>query len=101
MTIGSIVKLTKLKMNCHSYKKSQEKVRDSESNTIYDKEESVLIISTSGTTSDSWMLDSDVSLHCTPCTRAFMNYQEGQFGRVYLGDNKECDIIGKGDVLLQ
>lgn len=31
----------------------------------------------------------------------FTNYHEGQFGEVFLGDNKSCEIIGKGDILLQ
>ena len=29
-----------------------------------------------------------------------MNYQEGKFSEVYLGDNKACEIVGKGDILL-
>lgn len=29
-----------------------------------------------------------------------MNYEKGQFGNVFLGDNKACEIAGKGDVLL-
>lgn len=32
---------------------------------------------------------------------AFTNYQEGKFGRDFLGDNKECEIIVKSDVILQ
>ena len=30
----------------------------------------------------------------------FSNYQEGKFLEVYFCDNKACEIIGKGDILL-
>lgn len=46
------------KKDCYSYKKAQEKVRESEGKTIYDKDDSVLVISISESISDSVVLDS-------------------------------------------
>lgn len=85
---------------CRNYERAQEKVRDNEANTVYDKEDSVLVFSTVDITSDSWVLDSKTSYHATSCMEAFMNYHKGQFKNVFLGDNKACEIVGKGDVLL-
>ena len=50
--------------------------------------------------SSSWVLNFVVSFHATPCQSAFTNYHEGMFGKVFIGDKKECDIVGKGDILL-
>ena len=89
------------KRNCRAYKKAQENVRNIEANTAYEKDDNALILSTSDTKSDSWVIDSGASFHATSCTDCFTNYHEGQFGEVFLGDNKSCEIIGKGDILLQ
>lgn len=89
-----------VKKDCRGYKRAQERVRENQANTVYDKDESVLILSTTETTSASWVLDSGASFHATSCTECFSNYQEGKFGVVYLGDNKACEIIGKRDILL-
>lgn len=89
------------KINCRAYKKAQENVRNIEANTAYEKDESVLIRSTSDSKSDSWVIDSRASFHATSCMDYFTNYHEGQFGEVFLGDNKSYEIVGKGDILLQ
>jgi len=94
-------KASHTKKNRWLYKKEQETLNDSEANTAYDKDEYVLVLSTSDTTADSWVLDSGDSFHASPCREVFINYQEGQFGRIYLDDNKACEIIGKGDMMLQ
>ena len=75
-------------------------MRESQANTVYDKDDNVLILSTTETTSASWVLDSGASFHATSCMECFSNYQEGKFSDVYLGDNKACEIIGKRDILL-
>jgi len=86
------------KKNCWNYKKAQENVStNNQANTACD---SVLVLSTSDTNVDSWVLDSGTSLHATSCRQAFTNFQESTFGKVFLGDNKECDILGKGDITL-
>ena len=45
---------------------------------------------------DSWVLDSGASFHATPHRGYFINYVQGDFGLVYLGDNEPCQIVGKG-----
>lgn len=89
-----------VKKDCRGYKRAQERVRESQANNVYDKDDSVLILSTTETTQASWVLDSGTSFHATSCTEYFSNYQEGKFGQVYLGDNKACEIVGKRDILL-
>ena len=37
---------------------------------------------------DSWVLDSGTSFHATPHRGYFVDYVEGNFGLVYLGDNE-------------
>ena len=73
---------------------------DSGANIIHDPGDGVLVLTTSDTTPDSWVIDSGASFHASSCSEAFTNYKEGKFGNVYLGDNKACEIVGKGDILL-
>ena len=44
----------------------------------------------------SCVLDSSASFHATPHRGYFIDYVQGDFGLVYLGDNEPCQIIGKG-----
>ena len=39
---------------------------------------------------DSWVLDSGASFYATPHRGYFIDYVQGDFGLVYLGDNKLC-----------
>ena len=39
---------------------------------------------------DSWVLDSVASFHATPHRGYFIDYVQGGFRLVYLGDNKPC-----------
>ena len=45
---------------------------------------------------DLWVLDSGASFHATPHRGYFIDYVQGDFGIIYLGDNKSCQIVGKG-----
>jgi hypothetical protein len=36
--------------------------------------------------------------HVTSNRDYFLNYENEKFGKVYLGDDESCDIIGRGDV---
>ncbi|GFS46649.1 hypothetical protein Acr_00g0103530 [Actinidia rufa] len=47
---------------------------------------------------ESWIIDSGASFHATPCMDVLQNYVQGNFGKVYLGDDEACNIVGKGDV---
>ena len=47
---------------------------------------------------ESWILDSGPSFHSSPSKELFKNFKSGNFGKVYLADNKALEIEGKGDV---
>ena len=48
-----------------------------------------------------WILDSGASHHVTPSKTNFVSYGIGDYGRVHLGNNHFCDIVGVGDVRIQ
>ena len=39
---------------------------------------------------DSWVLDSSAPFHATPHRSYFIDYVQGDFRLVYLGDNESC-----------
>jgi hypothetical protein len=51
--------------------------------------------------SESWVVDSGASFHATPHRKHFLDYVQGDFGQVYLGDNKPCKIVGMGKVKIK
>ena len=50
---------------------------------------------------ESWVVDSGASFHATPHINYFQDYVQGDFGQVYLGDDKPCRIVGKGNVKMK
>ena len=44
---------------------------------------------------DSWVLDFGASFNTTPHRGYFIDYVQGDFGLVHLGDNEPCQIVGK------
>jgi transposase InsO family protein len=50
---------------------------------------------------ESWILDSGASFHSSPSREIFLNFRSGNFGKVYLADNKALEITGRGDVTIQ
>ena len=50
---------------------------------------------------DSWVLDSGASFHATPHRSYFIDYVQGDFRFVYLGDNEPCQIAGKGKIKIK
>jgi hypothetical protein len=50
---------------------------------------------------DSWVLDSAASFHTTAIHEILENYVAGDFGKVYLADGLELDIVGMGDVRIR
>jgi len=46
-------------------------------------------------------LDSGASFNSSPSKKLFRNFKSGNFGKVYLADNKTFEIEGKGDVSIQ
>ena len=49
---------------------------------------------------ESWVIDSGASFHATGNKEVLQNYVAGDFGKVYLGDDRPCSIVGRGDVQL-
>ena len=50
---------------------------------------------------DSGVLDSSASFHATPHRAYFIDYVQGDFGLVYLGDNKPYQIVGKAKIKIK
>ena len=50
---------------------------------------------------ESWILDSGASFHSSTSKELFQNCKSGNFGKVYLADNKALEIEGKGDVCIK
>ena len=48
--------------------------------------------------SESWVVDSGASFHATTYNEYLKNHIQGDFRKVYLGNDEPCDIIGKEDV---
>ena len=46
-------------------------------------------------------LDSGASHHVTPCKDSFVSHNLGDYGRVHLGNNHFCSILGVGDVQIK
>jgi hypothetical protein len=45
-----------------------------------------------------WVVYSGDLFHATPHRKHFQDYVQGDFGRVYLGDDEPCQIVGMGKV---
>ena len=63
-------------------------------------EEDALLLSLEST-DDSLVLDSGASFRATPYRGYFIDYVQGDFGLVYLGDNEPYQIVGKGKVKIK
>jgi len=48
-----------------------------------------------------WILDSGASHHVTPSKDNFVAYSFGDYGKVHLGNNHFCSIVGVGDVQIK
>jgi hypothetical protein len=51
--------------------------------------------------SESWVVDSRASFHATPHRKHFLDYVQGGFGQVHLGDDKPYKIVGMGKVKIK
>jgi hypothetical protein len=49
----------------------------------------------------STVVDSGASFHATPDRKHFLDYVQGDFGQVQLGDNRPCKIVGMGNVKIK
>jgi hypothetical protein len=50
---------------------------------------------------ESWVVDSGASFHVTPHRKHFLDYVQGDFGRVHLGDDAPCKIVGMEKVKIK
>ncbi|WVZ13527.1 hypothetical protein V8G54_011093 [Vigna mungo] len=50
---------------------------------------------------ESWVLDSRATFHATSQKEFFENYVLGNLGKVYLGNEQSCEIVGKGVVKIK
>ena len=48
-----------------------------------------------------WIVDFRASHHVTPSKDNFVTYNSGDYGRVHLGNNHFCKIVGVGDVQIR
>ncbi|KAC9819660.1 hypothetical protein E3N88_45208 [Mikania micrantha] len=60
-----------------------------------------VLMATEGNTGDGWVLDSGCSFHMTYLKDSFCNLEMKKQGTVKLGDDRSCDVIGIGDVVLK
>jgi hypothetical protein len=51
--------------------------------------------------SKSWIVDSGASFYATPHRKHFIDYVQGDFGQVHLGDDAPCKIVGMGKVQIK
>ena len=52
-------------------------------------------------TYESWVVDSGASFHATLHRKHFLDYVQGDFGQVHLGDDAPCKIVGMGKVKIK
>jgi hypothetical protein len=51
--------------------------------------------------SESWVVNSGASFHATPNMKHFLDYVQGDFEQVHLGDDAPCKIVGMGNVQIK
>jgi hypothetical protein len=50
---------------------------------------------------ESWVVDSGASFHATPHRKFFLDYVQGDFRQVHLGDDVPSKIVGMGKVRIK
>ena len=74
---------------------------DKEENVVSNKSEEDALLLSLESVDDSLVLDSSALFHATPHRGYFINYVQGDFGHVYLGDNEPCQSVRKGKVKIK
>ena len=74
---------------------------DKEANVVSNKSNEDALLLSLESVDDSWVLDFGASFHATPHRGYFIDYVQGDFVIVYLGDNEPCQIVGKGKVKIK
>ncbi|CAN1807780.1 Retrovirus-related Pol polyprotein from transposon TNT 1-94 [Linum perenne] len=86
------------KNQCRAPRKTPE--QKTEANVVAEQSDDALICSLESK-AESWVIDSGASFHATPSKEFFTSYKAGYQGKVYLGDNQPCDVVGKGEVQIK
>jgi hypothetical protein len=91
-----------LKKDCRAPKKQRDgqQERNQEANVTGDVLQHALILSVDNIY-ESLVVDSGASFHATPDRKHFLDYVQGDFGQVQLGDNRPCKIVGMGNVKIK
>jgi hypothetical protein len=91
-----------LKKDCRAPKKQRDghQERNQEANVIGGVLQDALIFSVDNI-SKSWVVDLGASFHATPHRKHFLDYVQGDFGQVHLGDDAPCKIVGMGRVKIK
>ena len=91
-----------MKKDCRAPKKQRDgqQERNQEANVTGDVLQDALILSVDNI-SESWVVDSGASFYATPDRKHFLDYVQGDFGQVQLGDNRPCKIVGMGNVKIK
>jgi hypothetical protein len=91
-----------LKKDCRAPKKQRDgqQERNQKANVTGDVLQDALILFVDNIF-ESWVVDSGASFHATPHRKHFLDYVQGDFGQVHLGDNKPCKIVGMGKVKIK
>ena len=66
--------------------------KNQEANVTGDVLQDALIVSVDNI-SKSWVVDSGASFHATPHRKYFLDYFQGDFGQVHLGDDAPCKLL--------
>jgi hypothetical protein len=91
-----------LKKDCRDPKKQRDGQREinHEANVTSDVLQDALILSVDNI-SVSWVVESGASFHATSHRKHFLDYVQGDFGQVHLGDDAPCKIVGMGKVKIK
>jgi hypothetical protein len=91
-----------LKKDCRAPKKQRDgqQEKNQEANVTGDVLQDALILSIDNIF-ESWVVDSGASFHATPHRKHFLDYVQGDFGQVHLGDDAPCKIVGMGKVKIK
>jgi hypothetical protein len=91
-----------MKKVCRAPKKQRDgqHEKNQEANVIGDVLQDDLILSIDNI-SESWVVDSRDSFHATPHMKHFLDYVQGDFRQVHLGDDAPCKIVGMGKVKIK
>lgn len=87
------------KNQCRLPRKNQE-AKD-EANVALTSEGGDTLICSLESKDESWVLDSGASFHATSQKEFFKNYVSGNLGKVYLGNEQSCEIVGKIEVKIK